>query len=258
MFALSSRPPFLRPLGHSFEHVLSKATQLSPPSSCIPMASASGTLFSSNTRVFSPNSSSFASSISDHPLSQTPTIPEGLCKPFHSWVPKSVSSSRDSHCKRGFLVKAKAIQCQCPKQTIPSNCETEFQKKILYLESIGIDAFSLIENHPMLISVSLADIKSIVELMTSMDFSAIEFRRIVGMCPEVLTTQVSDIIPVFTFLIREARVNGSEMKRVINRRPRLLVCSVSKELRPTLYFLQSIGIYEWRQSTIDDLKLKIP
>lgn len=85
--------------------------------------------------------------------------------------------------------------------------------------------------------------------MTSMDFSSIEFRRIVGMCPEILTFRDSDIIPVFTFLLREANVNGSDIKHVINRRPRLLICSVTEQLRPTLYFLQSIGIAEVNRHT---------
>ncbi|XP_028767530.1 transcription termination factor MTEF1, chloroplastic [Neltuma alba] len=204
---------------------------------------ASSTLLSSNPRVFS-------SSISDHhhhccPFSQSPTVPKsfsGLCKPFHSRVPTSIR-------RRGFVVKATVIKWRCPKQILPPNCDTDFQKKVLYLESIGIDSFSLIENHPTIISASLPNIKSTVEFLTSMDFSAIECRRIVGMCPEILTCRASDLLPVFTFLIREARVNGSDIKRVINRRPRLLVCSVTGQLRPTLYFLQSIGIEEVNKHT---------
>lgn len=100
-----------------------------------------------------------------------------------------------------------------------------------------------------MITTSLADIRSTVEYITSLDFTAIEFRRMVGMCPDILTTQVSDLIPVFTFLHREVHVPGSDIKRVINRRPRLLVSSVSKRLRPTLYFLQSIGIEEVNKHT---------
>ncbi|KAJ1385438.1 Transcription termination factor, mitochondrial/chloroplastic [Sesbania bispinosa] len=199
----------------------------------------------------------------DHhiPLSPSPTIPKSftrLCKPFHSRVPTSLPF----HCTRPtFLVRAthleiacacavlQVIKWRCPKQTLPPNSDASFQKKVLYLESIGIDSFSLIENHPMLITASLADIKSTVEYITSMEFSAIEFRRMVGMCPEILTTKVSDIIPVFTFLHREVHVDGSNIKHVINRRPRLLVCSVSKRLRPTMYFLQSIGIEEVNKHT---------
>ncbi|QCD96007.1 Mitochodrial transcription termination factor [Vigna unguiculata] len=147
------------------------------------------------------------------------------------------------------MVDGQVIKWRCPKQTLPPNSDTGFQKKLLYLESIGIDSFSLIENHPMLITTSLTDIKSTVEYITSMDFTATEFRRMVGMCPEILTTNVSDIIPVFNFLHSEVHVCCSDIKRVINRRPRLLVCSVSKRLRPTLYFLQSIGIEEVNKHT---------
>nr|AFK47676.1 unknown [Lotus japonicus] len=198
----------------------------------------------------------------DHhvPLSPSPTIPKSftrLCKPFHSGVPTSIHF----HCARpSFFVRATVIKWRCPKQTLPPKDtvfkekvippnDTGFEEKVLYLESIGIDSFSLIENHPMLITASLADIKSTVEYITSMDFSAIEFQRIVGMCPEILTTKVSDIIPVFTFLHREVHVKGSDIKRVINRRPRLIVCSVNNRLRPTLYFLQSIGIEEVSKHT---------
>nr|ACU17670.1 unknown [Glycine max] len=195
----------------------------------------------SATTLFTPNP---MFSTEHHSLSPSPTIPKsftGLCKPFHSRVPTSIPSF---HCRRPkFFVRATVIKWRCPKQTIPPD-DTGFQKKLLYLESIGIDSFSLIENHPTVITTSLADIKSTVEYITSLDFTAIEFRRMVGMCPDILTTQVSDLIPVFTFLHREVHVPGSHIKRVINRRPRLLVCSVSKRLRPTLYFLQSIGIEE--------------
>ncbi|KAK2423792.1 hypothetical protein P8452_52914 [Trifolium repens] len=160
-----------------------------------------------------------------------------LCKPFHSRVPTSLTfnSTRPT-----FFVRATVVKWRCPNQTLPPNSNTGFQKKALYLESIGIDSFSLIENHPMLITASLDDIKSTVEYITAMDFSAIEFRRMVRMCPEILTTKVSDIIPVFMFLHQEVRVSGSNIKHVINRRPRLIISNVDKQLRPTMYFLQSI------------------
>ncbi|KAJ4705373.1 Transcription termination factor family protein [Melia azedarach] len=136
-----------------------------------------------------------------------------------------------------------------PPPSSPASSQSEFQEKMLYLESIGIDFFSLINDHPPIISASLADIKSTIDFMTSMDFSSAEFRRIVSMCPEILTSRTSDILPVFTFLLREAKVNGSDLKRVINRRPRLLVCAVKTRLRPTLYFLQSMGIAEVNKHT---------
>ncbi|KAG6690423.1 hypothetical protein I3842_10G015700 [Carya illinoinensis] len=131
----------------------------------------------------------------------------------------------------------------------PNLRRSQFREKMLYLESIGLDFVSLINHNPPIVSASLSDIKSTVDYMTSLGFTAIEFRRIAGMCPEIITSRVSDIVPVFTFLLREVCVNGSDLKRVINRRPRLLACSVKQRLRPTLYFLQSIGISEANKHT---------
>ncbi|XLR31942.1 hypothetical protein HN51_051908 [Arachis hypogaea] len=155
---------------------------------------------------------------------------------------KSLAPNADA----GFGFPKKTIPL---KKSLPPNPDTSFKKMVFYLESIGLDYFSVIENHPKLITASLNNIKSTVEYIMSMDFTTIEFRRIVGMCPDVLTTHVSDIIPVFTFLLREAHVKGSDIKRVIHHRPRLLVCSVNNQLRPTFYYLQSIGIEEVSRHT---------
>ncbi|GMH09986.1 hypothetical protein Nepgr_011827 [Nepenthes gracilis] len=123
--------------------------------------------------------------------------------------------------------------------------QLEFQEKMLFLDSIGIDSFSLLNDHPFTITTSnLHDLKSLIEFLTSFAFSAAELRRIVNMCPEILSLRLNDIVPVFTFLLREAKVTGSDLRRVINRRPRLLASNVETRLRPTLYFLQSIGIHE--------------
>ncbi|KAK0584430.1 hypothetical protein LWI29_013099 [Acer saccharum] len=136
-----------------------------------------------------------------------------------------------------------------PPPSSPPQLPSDFQDKMLYLDSIGIDFVSLINTHPPVISVPLTDIKSTVKLIYSMNFTTLEFHRIISMCPEILTCKRSDVIPAFTFLLREANVNFSDIKRVINRRPRLLVCSVKTRLRPTLYFLQSIGISEVNKHT---------
>ncbi|KAK8628916.1 hypothetical protein V6N13_009496 [Hibiscus sabdariffa] len=120
---------------------------------------------------------------------------------------------------------------------------------MLYLDSIGLDFCSLIQHHPPIISASLHDLKSTVDFLASMNFTTLELRRILSMCPHILTVKPTSLLPVFTFLLREARVNGSDLKKVINRRPRLLACIVETQLRPTLYFLQSIGISEVRRHT---------
>ncbi|GAV81151.1 mTERF domain-containing protein [Cephalotus follicularis] len=126
---------------------------------------------------------------------------------------------------------------------------SDFTHKMLYLDSLGLDSFSLITKHPPIIWAPLPDLKSTVDYLTSMTFTARELHRIVSMCPEVISTRLSALISIFTFLLREASVNGSDLKRVVNRRPRLLACSVKDQLRPTLYFLRSIGISEVNKHT---------
>lgn len=132
---------------------------------------------------------------------------------------------------------------------LPPNTRNVFEEKMFYLESIGLDSHSIIIEHPQIVSASHSDIESTVDYVTSMGFTAPEFRRICGMCPELLTSKVSEIAPVFTFLLREAGVKSANIRRVINRRPRLLASSVENRLRPTLYFLQSIGISEVNRHT---------
>ncbi|CAN0847401.1 Transcription termination factor MTEF1, chloroplastic [Linum grandiflorum] len=76
-----------------------------------------------------------------------------------------------------------------------------------------------------------------------MDFNSYDFRRIVTLCPEFLASaSASTLIPVFNFLHREAGVQRCNIRLVIQRRPKLLLCSVEKQLRPSLHFLQKIGI----------------
>lgn len=132
----------------------------------------------------------------------------------------------------------------------PPNPLSSFQEEILYLDSIGIDFFSLLSTHPPIISASATDLKSVVEFLRSTaGLTTADVCRVVGMCPEVLTSKISALVAVFTFLLREAGVEGSDLRRVIHRRPRLLACSVETRLRPTLYFLQSIGITSIKQYT---------
>ncbi|KAK4768745.1 hypothetical protein SAY86_026895 [Trapa natans] len=131
---------------------------------------------------------------------------------------------------------------------LPSS-PSDFEAKMLYLDSLGIDFLSLIGRYPLLVSAPLPSVRSTVDFLISMDFNLIELRRIFGMCPEALSLSPADLLPVFTFLLREARVAGSDIRGVINRRPRLLASPVSSRLRPTLYFLQSIGISQVNKHT---------
>ncbi|CAB4287073.1 unnamed protein product [Prunus armeniaca] len=166
---------------------------------------------------------------------------------FHSLHPPNPKSPH-------FPILSTKTTLSLPLQSLkPPSSPTphsDFQEKVLYLDSIGLDFFSLINHHPPILSSPLPHIKSTVHfLLTSIGFTSQELRRLIGMCPEILSSRVAEIIPVLTFLLREARVNGSDLRRVLNRRPRLLACCVKTRLRPTLYFLQSIGISQVNKHT---------
>ncbi|XP_058087778.1 transcription termination factor MTEF1, chloroplastic [Magnolia sinica] len=133
-----------------------------------------------------------------------------------------------------------------PSLTLPNS---PFFHKTLYLESIGLDPLPLINSHPPIASSSLPALKSTVHFLHSYGFSPSQLRRIFTMCPDALTASPSSILPVFTFLLREAKINGSDLVPSINRRPRLLVSDVARRLRPTLYFLQTLGIADVSKHT---------
>ncbi|KAB2631800.1 hypothetical protein D8674_009319 [Pyrus ussuriensis x Pyrus communis] len=181
-------------------------------------------------------------------------------QPLFSSIPKPQSPSSSHHDSHSFppqkknphfsIISASKTTASLKPPPTTATPHSDFQEKVLYLDSIGLDFFSLINHHPPILSSPLSHIKSTVHfLLTSIGFTSPEFRRLIGMCPEILSFRVAEIAPILTFLLREAHVNGSDLRRVINRRPRLLACSVKTRLRPTLYFLQSIGISQVNKHT---------
>ncbi|KAI4318806.1 hypothetical protein MLD38_032473 [Melastoma candidum] len=134
-----------------------------------------------------------------------------------------------------------------------SSCSSdEFREKVLFLDSLGLDSLSLVADHPDLLpSVSLPSLRSTVDLLIhSSGLSSIDLRRVFGMCPDLLALPASFIRPVLTFLLREAEIESvPSLRAAIVRRPRLLASSVEQRLRPTLYFLQSIGVTDVRKHT---------
>ncbi|CAA3021755.1 transcription termination factor MTEF1, chloroplastic [Olea europaea var. sylvestris] len=130
-----------------------------------------------------------------------------------------------------------------PSPPIPTK-SSQIQEKLLYLDSLGIDSLYCLHANPSLHSTSLLQLKSTVEFLFYLGLTAQNLRRIFPMCPEILTVPLSTtIIPATTFLLREAHVDAIDLRQVIRRRPRLLICCVDRQLRPTLYFLQgTIGI----------------
>ncbi|KAH6798921.1 Mitochondrial transcription termination factor family protein [Perilla frutescens var. frutescens] len=139
-------------------------------------------------------------------------------------------------------ISLKSQENQIPPPISPATSEnSQIQEIILYLDSLGVDSFYCLQSHPPLISTPVSQIKSTVDFLLSLGVTITDLRRIFPMCPELLTS--ATIIPATTFLLREARVEAADLRHVIHRRPRLLICSIERQLRPTLYFLQgTIGI----------------
>ncbi|XP_020577068.1 transcription termination factor MTEF1, chloroplastic-like [Phalaenopsis equestris] len=130
-----------------------------------------------------------------------------------------------------------------PRKTPSTPTHFPFLEKMLYLDSVGIDLFALIEDHPPIVSSSLADLRAAVDSLLSLGFSSADLRRMCGMCPEILTAGGPPAFnAVLAFLLREAGVRSSDLCYVLSRRPRLLVSSVACRLRPTLNFLQMLGV----------------
>ncbi|KAE9465633.1 hypothetical protein C3L33_02459, partial [Rhododendron williamsianum] len=218
-----------------------------------------GKLFSPSKHVETPTTMQYTLHLSLAITTPTPTT-NSLPRPnkFPSNTPNFPSLSCRRNLHSPSLSSTKTFISLPPKPpkppeiplSPPPNPLSSFQEEILYLDSIGIDFFYLLSTHPPIISASATDLKSVVEFLRSTaGLTTADVCRVVGMCPEVLTSKISALVAVFTFLLREAGVEGSDLRRVIHRRPRLLACSVETRLRPTLYFLQSIGITSIKQYT---------
>ncbi|KAL9227721.1 hypothetical protein vseg_003374 [Gypsophila vaccaria] len=126
----------------------------------------------------------------------------------------------------------------------PAQINNDFQDKIYFLDSQGLDPLSNFPPSAVANSASLSDMTAVFDYLTSLGFTPPDLRRAISMCPQILSLRLLDIAPVFTFLIREACVPATSLPRAIRRRPRLLISDVDTRLRPTMYFLQSIGIHE--------------
>ncbi|CAN6460082.1 unnamed protein product [Victoria cruziana] len=184
-----------------------------------------------------------------HHLLSAPPLPTSI--PASVRPPQNpLSTSYQSSSPSSISLK-KPSRSLIPSITSPSpSSRPVLQEKLLFLESIGVDVLHLADARPSAIDSPLDRVLSVVDFLRSNGFPDSELGRIFNLCPEVLESSVrDDILPVFTFLLREVGVSGDDLRRVIHRRPRLLACSVPDRLRPTLYFLQSLGIADVRKHT---------
>lgn len=69
-----------------------------------------------------------------------------------------------------------------------------------------------------------------------------EFGRIFDMYPQLLSCDPHiDLYPVFGFLLDEVGLEFFDIRKSIIRCPRLLICDVDNQLKPTLLFLRKLG-----------------
>ncbi|KAI9111738.1 hypothetical protein K1719_017428 [Acacia pycnantha] len=117
-----------------------------------------------------------------------------------------------------------------------------FRQKVIYLEKLNINSSKALRQNPNIRSIPISALKSVEDCLSSMGIEHSAMGRILDMYPQLLTRDpYFDIYPVFDFLLNEVAIPFPDIRKAIIRCPRLLVCSVDEQLRPTLSFFRNLG-----------------
>uniref|UniRef100_A0A6M2F8U8 Uncharacterized protein n=1 Tax=Populus davidiana TaxID=266767 RepID=A0A6M2F8U8_9ROSI len=117
-----------------------------------------------------------------------------------------------------------------------------FRQKLTYLTNLKINTQKALTLNPNIRSTPLSTLLSIENCLSSMGFHRSSIGRILDMHPCLLTSDPHlHLHPTFDFLLNEVEIPFLDISRSINRCPRLLVSSVSNQLRPALVFLKELG-----------------
>ncbi|GAB2280261.1 Transcription termination factor MTEF1, chloroplastic [Dionaea muscipula] len=117
-----------------------------------------------------------------------------------------------------------------------------FRRKLLYLQSLNVDPDKAFTKNPNVRSASIETLKSVENCIGSMGVERAAFGRIFEMFPQILTCDpYLDLYPVFDFLLNEVDIPFPDIRKSVLRCPRLLICGVDDQLRPTLWFLRKLG-----------------
>lgn len=127
----------------------------------------------------------------------------------------------------------------------PNNCDSGllFREKILYLENqLNVDSHKALQLNPDFRSTPLSSLKSVEQCIISMGIERSAIGRILDMHPKLLTSDpYYDLYPILDFLLNEVGIPFPDIRKSIIRCPRLLVCDVESQLRPTFGFLKGLG-----------------
>ncbi|KAK9064578.1 hypothetical protein SSX86_015960 [Deinandra increscens subsp. villosa] len=129
-----------------------------------------------------------------------------------------------------------------PPPSLTTDSGLLFREKILYIKSLKINPTKALQKNPNFRSTSLQTLKSVENCLNSMGIDRSEFGRIFDMYPQLLTSDPhADLYPIFDFLLTDVGLQFYEIRKSILRCPRLLICSVEDQLKPTLWFLRKLG-----------------
>ncbi|CAM8885723.1 unnamed protein product [Rhodiola kirilowii] len=118
-----------------------------------------------------------------------------------------------------------------------------FREKLVYLEShLNVNSTKALQLNPNFRSSPLSALKLVERCLLSMGIERQAFGRIFDMYPQLLTSDpYTDLYPVFDFLLNDVGLAYEDVRTAIVRCPRLLICDVDDQLRPTLGFLRKLG-----------------
>ncbi|XP_009612874.1 transcription termination factor MTEF1, chloroplastic [Nicotiana tabacum] len=131
-----------------------------------------------------------------------------------------------------------------PTHPTPTTTDTglKFREKILYLQALNINPTKVLEQNPDLRSATLDTIKTVETCLASMGIERSAIGRILDMHPQLLTSDpYMDLYPIFDFLLNDVVIPFNDIRKSIIRCPRILVCSVEDQLKPTFEFLKEFG-----------------
>ncbi|GMH01464.1 hypothetical protein Nepgr_003303 [Nepenthes gracilis] len=167
--------------------------------------------------------------------------------------PSTQSSSNPNTTPRSAIEPKSLLQKHPLYSHTQTNLSLPFKEKILCLEILGIDSGKALSLNPSLHTASLQAIHNILSYLQSKGIHQKDFPRIVGMCPQLITSDIkTDLNPVFNFLSQELRVPQQSFRRVVNKCPRLLISSVRDQLKPALFYLQRLGFRDLEALAYND------
>ncbi|KAK2969023.1 hypothetical protein RJ640_007888 [Escallonia rubra] len=131
-----------------------------------------------------------------------------------------------------------------------SDSGLRFRQKLLYLQTLKINPTKALQQNPHFRCTPLASLKSVERCLSSMGIERAAFGRIFDMHPQLLTCDpYTDLYPIFDFLLNDVSIPFPQVRKSIIRCPRLLICSVDEQLRPTLRFLRELGFVGFNKIT---------